>query len=171
MPDAVEIYNAVRTEIINNHSLMHWYSIVVVFMLLAGIWIVEIRPTILSVFLPIVSIAWAAAMVRFDFFIHRQGAYLRHLESKMADSSSSIPLWETWKVGLRATPFVVPTADLFAVAVIVIPTIYLLFGPSRQFFQIRDWKGGGVYAWSLTVLLALLLSSLLIIPTIADWRH
>ncbi|HEX5734693.1 MAG TPA: hypothetical protein VF131_17815 [Blastocatellia bacterium] len=171
MPDTVEIYNAIRAEILDNHNLMHWYSLVVVIVLLAGVWIVEVRPTILSIFLPIISVAWAAAMVRFDLFIHRQGAYLRYLEAEMTDNNSSIQLWETWKVGLRATPYVVPIADLFAVAVVVTPTIYLLFGPSQQFFKSRQWKGGSVYAWSLTVLLFLLLSSLLVIPKIADWGH
>src|SRR4051794_1633960 len=129
MLNNTEIYNVIRTEIINNHTLMHWYSIIVAVVLLAGIWLVETKQTILSVFLPLVSVSWAAAMVRFDFFIHRQGAYLRFLESQMANENST-PLWETWKASLRATVFVVPIADLFAVMAIVIPTLYLLFGPA-----------------------------------------
>ena len=154
-----------------NHVLMHWISLVIVLTLLTGVWVVErTRPTILSVFLPLLSLTWAAAMVRFDFFIHRQAAYLRALEAQMSPGSASLPMWETWKSSLKATPFVVPLADMIACAVIVIPTTYLLFGPARQFFQLRQWKGEKIFAWGVSALLVLLLCSLVLIPRIADWR-
>lgn len=128
--ESVEIYNSIRAEIVSNHVLMHWFTLAVALMLLGGVFINELRQTALSVFLPLLSLAWAAAMVRFDFFIHRQAAYLRALEAQMQQGSISIPLWESWKPSLHATPLVVPLADAIASAVIVVPTIYLLFGPA-----------------------------------------
>ncbi|HET6972884.1 MAG TPA: hypothetical protein VFH96_02605 [Pyrinomonadaceae bacterium] len=167
----VEIYISARSEIISNHVLMHWFSIIVAAMLLAGVFIVEKHEkTILSVFLPLLSVAWAAAIVRFDFFIHRQAAYLRELEAKMTESGVPYSLWETWKASSRATPVVVPLADLIASTVIVIPTIYLLFGPAQRFFEGKGWKGKRAFAWSVTILMALLLSSLAAIPKIAAYR-
>ena len=79
MLDSGDVYAIIRTEIIANHSLMHWYSLIVAIVIIIGVRVIEARQTILSVCLPLLSIAWAAAMVRFDFFIHRQAAYLRYL--------------------------------------------------------------------------------------------
>src|SRR5437588_7437678 len=110
---------------------MHWFSIIVAIIILVGIAVVETRGrTILSVFLPLLSLAWAASMVRFDFFIHRQAAYLRIFESQLRETGVSTPLWETWKAASRSTPYVVPVLDAIALSVIVIPTFYLLFGPA-----------------------------------------
>jgi hypothetical protein len=81
---------------------------------------------------------------------------------------NSIQLWETWKASLRGARLVIPPADFFAVIVIVVPTLYLLFGPSKQVFQIKQWKGGDLCAWITNALLGLLLASLLIIPTFAN---
>jgi hypothetical protein len=167
----VDIYNSIRAEIINNHTLMHWFTISVVIILFTGVGFVESRKSILSVFLPLLSVAWAAAMVRFDFFIHRQGAYLRSVEARLSGQSVNIPLWETWKSSLRSTQVVVPLADAIACAVIVVPTIYLLFGPSREYFQLKQWKGGQAYAWAVSALTILLLLSLTVIPKLADWGH
>jgi hypothetical protein len=136
--------------------------------LLTGVFIVENRKTILSVFLPLLSLAWAAAMVRFDFFIHRQAAYLRIIEPQLQSRGVSIPLWESWKFSLRSTQFIVPIADLIAVAVIVIPTIYLLFVPAQQYFQSHQWKFGKFYAWIVSGLIVALLCSLIFIPKIAN---
>jgi hypothetical protein len=158
--------------VLANHILMHWISLLVVLALLIGTWVVEkSRPTILSLFLPLLSLAWAAAMVRFDFFIHRQAAYLRALEAQMSAGGLTIPMWESWKDSLRATPFVVPVLDMVACAVVVIPTAYLLFGPAQQVFQLRQWRGGKIFAWGVFTLLILLLCSLAIIPRIAGWRN
>lgn len=169
--EPVEIYNAARHEIISNHVLMHWFSIIIVVTILAGVLVVEMRGrTILSVFLPLLSVAWAAAMVRFDFFIHRQAAYLRQLEAQMSEAGVRVPLWETWKASLRSTVIVVPAADVLASAVIVVPTLYLLFGPAQQFFQESGWRWGKVYAWIVSAILLLLLASLAVIPKIADYR-
>ena len=164
-----EIYNAIRTEIISNQVMMHWFSIVVALALLVGIVFVERHKTILSVFLPLLTISWAAAMVRFDFFIQRQAAYLRSVESELRSQGMSIPLWETWKATVRATPFLIPPLDAIVSSVIVIPTIYVLFGPSQEFFHDRQWPGARVYAWMVSALIAFLLCSLAVVPRIATW--
>jgi len=162
-------YELIRSEIITNHVLMHWFTVIVALVILAGTWIIELRKTIVSVFLPLLALAWAAAMVRFDFFIHRQAAFLRVLESQLMQEKPSQLFWETWKTTIRSTSFVVPTADLIASAVIVVPTIYLLFGPSYQLFQTNGWRGGKAYAWVVTLALLILLMSLAAIPAIAQW--
>jgi len=167
--EGVEIYNAIRAEIVSNHVLMHWFTLAVALALLAGVFVNDLRPTALSVFLPLLSLAWGAAMVRFDFFIHRQAAYLRALEVQMQKGGIAVPLWETWKASLRATPFVVPPADAIASAVIVVPTLYLLFGPAQQVFASRGWRGARLYAWLASGLLILSLCSLAAIPKIAAW--
>jgi hypothetical protein len=158
-----------RAEVVTNHVLMHWFTVVVALTLLAGIWIVEQRKTILSVFIPLLSLAWAASMVRFDFFIHRQAAYLRTLESQLQEKGASTPLWETWKAASRSTPFVVPMLDAIAVSVIVIPTLYLLFGPAQEFCRSNGWRWSTIYAWSVSVALFVLLFSLAAIPKIANY--
>jgi hypothetical protein len=163
----LDVYNAIRYEIIANHVLLHVYTITVAIVLLIGIAYIENRNTILSVFLPLLSLAWAAAVVRFDFFIHRQAIYLRTFESQLLSKGSSVPMWETWKSSVRATQFIIPTADLIGLTVIVIPTICILFGPAQQFFRHRHWKCGKLYAWSVSVLLLTLLCFLTIIPKIA----
>lgn len=169
--NATEIYIALRAEITANHVLMHWISLLVILALFTGVWVVEkARPTILSVFLPLLSLAWAAAVVRFDFFIHRQAAYLRLLEGQMREAGTAFPLWETWKASLRATPFVVPAADAIIFVVIIIPTVYLLRGPAREYFQLRQWRGEKIYAWGVLAGIVLLLCFLAVIPQIADWR-
>jgi hypothetical protein len=165
-----ELYNSIRLEIISNHILMHCFSIIVVIVILVGIWIVDVRKTVLSVFLPLLTMAWAAAMVRFDFFIHRQVAYLRAIEPLLKEKGLTIPLWESWKQSLQATQLVVPIADLIISLAIVLPTLYILFGPTQQFFRLRQWSGGKVYAWCVSVLIILLFCSLAVIPKIAEWR-
>lgn len=169
--DISDVYTAARAEIVSNHVLMHWFTLAVAVLLLLGVLIAESRQTILSVFLPLLSLAWAAAMVRFDFFIHRQAAYLRAVEAQLQAGGVSVPLWESWKMSLRSTQYIVPIADVIACAVIVVPTIYLLFGPAQKFFQLRQWRWGNVYAWSISILILLLLCSLTVIPKIAAWGH
>ncbi len=164
----VEIYNAIRSEIVVNHVLMHVTTLVVVVFLLGGIWLVEARPSLLSVLLPLLSLAWAAAIVRFDFFIHRQAAYLRAVESRLQAAGISIPLWETWKPSIRSTGIVVPVADLIAMLVVTVPTVYLLFGPAQGFFAARQWRGGRAYAWGTLILLGFLIGCLPFIPKVAQ---
>ena len=77
--------------------------------------------TILSVFLPLLSLGWAASVVRSDYFIRREAAYLRDLQTK---TQPNLPLWETWKGSLHSTVFVVPVLDVIAVPVMVVPTLY-----------------------------------------------
>lgn len=164
-----EMYAAMRAEVVTNHVLMHWFTVVVALTLLAGVWIVEQRKTILSMFIPLLSLAWAASMVRLDFFIHRQAAYLRAFESQLQEKGASLPLWETWKTASRSTPFVVPVLDVVAVSVIVIPTFYLLFGPAQEFCRSNGWRWSRIYAWSVSVALLVLLFSLAAIPKIASY--
>jgi hypothetical protein len=163
------LYNTLRAEIVTNQVMMHWFSLIMALAILAGVVVAERRTTILSVFLPLLSVSWAASIVRFDFFIHRQAAYLRVIESQLREQGLAIPMWETWKSSLGATPFVVPVLDLFVVSIIVIPTFYLLFGSSLEVFASRGWRGGKVYAWIMSSLLAVLLMSLAVIPKIAGW--
>ena len=163
----VEIYNIIRGEIETNHVLMHVTTLIVVILLLGGCWLVENRKSVVSIILPLLSLAWAAAIVRFDFFIHRQAAYLRTVEARLQESGISVPLWETWKTSLRSTSIVVPIADFIAILVIVIPTIYLLFGPAQDYFSLKQWRRGRVYAWGVLITLVLCLCFLPFIPTIA----
>lgn len=165
--DKIEIYNTIRWEIIINHVLMHLTTILVVIAVLVGTWLVENRKSVLSVTLPLLSLAWAASIVRFDFFIHRQGAYLRVLEARLQDSGISIPLWESWKLSLRSASIVVPIADFIAILVILIPTVYLLFSPAQEFFREKEWRGGKAYASTISIILCILLLTLMIIPKIA----
>jgi type IV secretory pathway VirB2 component (pilin) len=163
----VEIYNTVRNEIITNHVLIHVTTLVVVILLLAGVWLVEQRKSVVSVLLPLLSLAWAAAIVRFDFFIHRQAAYLRAVEAHLRESNPSMPLWETWKSSLRSTSIVVPITDFIAILIILLPTIYLLFGPARDYFALKKWRGAKVYVWGVLIVLGLLICSIPFIPTLA----
>ena len=171
MTNEIDIYNTIRAEIVANHTLMHWYSIIVALALLAGIVLIELRKTVLSVFLPLLSLAWASAMVRFDFFIQRQGVYLRDFEMQLQEHGLSAPMWETWKTSLRSTQILIPIADAIAVLAIVVPTLYLLFGPAQEIFQLHQWKRSKLYAWSVSIMLVLLLCSLAVIPRIAAWRN
>ena len=77
------IYAAMRAEIVTNHVLLHITTFAVMLVLLTGAFVTERRDTILSVLLPLVSLMWASATLRFDFFIHRQGAYLAQLEPRL----------------------------------------------------------------------------------------
>jgi type IV secretory pathway VirB2 component (pilin) len=147
---------------------MHVTTLIVVTLLLGGCWLAENRKSVISIFLPLLSLAWAAAIVRFDFFIHRQAAYLRAVEARLQDLGVSVPLWEIWKSSLRSTSVVMPIADFIAILVIVIPTIYLLFGPARDYFILKKWRGGGAYAWGVLITLGLLLCFLPFIPMIAQ---
>jgi len=165
----VEVYNAIRSEIVTNHVLLHLTTFIVVAALLTGTYVIENRKSIISVLLPILTLSWAAATVRFDYFIHRQAAYLRSAETRMQESGISIPLWETWKFSLRSTSIIVPIADVITILVILLPTTYLLFGPAQEFFILNMWRGRKVYAWGVSIAIVFFLCSLLFIPRIADW--
>lgn len=157
----VEIYNVIRQEIVSNNIMMHWITFFVAVSLLIGCKVIEKQKTILSVFLPLISVAWAASVLRFDFFIHRQGAYLRELESRMQQDSFKFPYWETWKVTHSSGIFIVPLADFVIFLVIIIPTTYILFTYTQQYFVEKQWKFGKAYAW---IILMYTLILLLLIP-------
>ncbi len=161
-----DVYNIIRAEIITNHVLMHLFTLTVVIILFTGICVVERHQTILSVFLPLLTLAWGAAIVRFDFFVHRQAKFLRVLEAHIIEKSGSVPLWESWKFSSTSPAYIIPIADIIAFAVILVPTLYLLFNKSPKYFEANQIKGGKLYAWGVTAILFLLLLSLAIIPTI-----
>lgn len=138
-------------------------------MLLIGIWISEHKPTVLSVFLPLVSVSWAASVVRFDYLIQRQGAYLRVLEADLQQHGITPPLWESWKRSLHSTSVVMPLMDSLGVLVVIATTAYLLFGPARAIFETKGWRGQRLYAWATLILTVALLACLPVIPKIAQW--
>jgi hypothetical protein len=163
--DTTQVYIALRSEILANHVLLQCFTLITAVSLIIGVVVVErLGNTVLSVFLPLLSLAWAASVVRFDFFIHRQAAYLRILETQ-----ANIPMWETWKGSLRSTAFVIPFADIIATTAIVVPTIYLLFGPAKHYFKSRSWRGVNFYAFGVSSLMILLLLSLTVIPKLAAY--
>ena|SRR5690242_6889653 len=165
--DALQVYISIRSEIIANHLLIQWFTLIVAITIIIGVVAVEwLGETCLSVFLPLLSLAWAASVVRFDYFIHRQAAYLRLLEQR---TQTGLPLWETWKGSLQSTSFVVPLLDFLAILVIVVPTLYLLFGPAQHYFSAHSWRGGRLYSFTISVVLLLLLLSLAVVPTIARY--
>lgn len=163
-----ELYSIIRQEIMNNHNLMHWFTFFVVVLLLVGGVVVEKQKTVLSVFLPLISLAWAAAVVRFDFFIHRQGAYLKALESQMQNSGFAYPLWETWKSSHSTTAFIVPLSDIVIFIVIIVLTAYVLFGYTQKYFADRQWRAGKAYSWTVLISIIILLCLLPFIPFIAQ---
>ena len=163
----IDLYNSIRSEIVVNHVLMHLTTLVVVIALLAGVWLSEKRESIISVFLPLLSLSWAAAMVRFDFFIHRQAAYLRALEASLHQNGLAVPLWEGWKASLQSTRIVIPVADVFATLITVIITAYLLFGPAKKIFRSRDWPAHRLYSWLILLSTVGLLLFLPFVPKLA----
>jgi hypothetical protein len=168
MPE-IELYNSVRTEILINHVLMHVTTIVVIVLLLLGIWVTEHKRSVISVFLPILSVAWAAAVLRFDYLIQRQGTYLRTVEIRLREGGVSIPLWESWKSSLTSTRIVMPITDLLAVSVVVITTAYLLFAPAKALFVERSWPAHRLYSWSILAIVCGLLACLVFLPKVAAW--
>lgn len=161
-----EIYNAIRQEIISNNVLMHWFTFFVIIVLLIGCKIIENRKTVLSVFLPLIAPAWAASILRFDYFIHRQGAYLRALENRMQNNGFNSPLWETWKATHSSSIFIVPFADIIIFFAVIIPTGYILYNYTLNYFKEENWRFGKTYV--LTVLLStiILLLFLAFVPSI-----
>jgi hypothetical protein len=91
-------------------------------------------------------------MVRFDFFIHRQAAYLRALEASLHQNGLAVPLWESWKASLQSTRIVIPVADVFATLITMIITAYMLFGPAKKIFRSRDWPAHRIYSWLILLL-------------------
>ena len=163
----INLYNSIRSEIVVNHVLMHLTTIVVVVALLVGVWLSEKRESVISVLLPLLSLSWAAAMVRFDFFIHRQAAYLRALETSLQQNGLSVPLWEGWKASLQSTRIVIPMADVFATLIIIVITAHLLFGPARDVFKLKRWPAYRFYSWFILVSTIGLLLFLPFIPKLA----
>lgn len=163
----IDLYNMVRSEIVVNHILMHLTTILVAVTLLVGVWLSERRESMVSVLLPLLSLSWAAAIVRFDFLIHRQAAYLRVLEGALHQSGVSVPLWETWKASLRSARVVIPVADLLALLIVLTPTAYLLFGPAREVFKTRGWPAHQLYSWVILVSTIVLLCFLPFVPGLA----
>ena len=161
-----DVYNAVRQEIMLNHALMHWVSLAIAITLLTGTAYCETRTSVLSALLPLLGVAWAAATLRFDFLIHRQGAYLQHLETTLTQQGGPI-LWETWKQQHHAQNIALPILDLIASIPIIAATAYLAFRPATQYLTRNAVPGARAYPWAIIILQLTLLALLGIIPTIA----
>src|SRR5947209_1145318 len=95
-PDMETIYVSLRQELLAADALLYWITLIVFLSLLVGTFICEARRTVLCVLLPLLSVAWAASVVRLDFFIHRIGIYLQPIEEKLLQNTN-IPSWESWK--------------------------------------------------------------------------
>jgi hypothetical protein len=162
------VYMTLREEIVAANNLMHWLTVITLVVLLAGLAFCEHRRTGLSVALPLISVGWAASVVRLDFFIQRIGAYLLPIERRLLDNTD-IPPWETWKNGLPATKIIVPVADMVLFSTIFVATALILFGPTRSYFKDREWRGFNSYSISILILIVALLSSIALIPSIT--RH
>lgn len=162
-----QIYSAMRAEILTDHALMHWLTIIVALAVLGGLWLVEVRPSLLAVFLPLLSTAWAASILRFDLFIHRQATYLRLIEESDRSSRLNVLSWDAWKSTLISTNVFVPVADLIACSVIVVPTLYLLFGSCQAQFVRLGWRAAKLYAWGVATVMCGSLVLLAAIPFIA----
>jgi hypothetical protein len=159
---SAEVINTIRLEIVANHILMHLTTLVVLAVVIIGVTYADRHRTVLSVFIPVVTLSWAAAVARFDYLIHRQGAFVAALEQ-----SAGVFGWETWKATLKAKAFVMPIFDVLSTCAIVIPTIYLLFGPATMTFRERQWRGVRLYRWGILGLLTVLLIGLAIGPWLA----
>lgn len=159
-------YEALRAEIIANHTFASWATLICAVIILAGAWLIADRPSPVAVFLPLFTIGWAAAMVRVDFLIHRAGAYIRTLEQAVSPGGG----WETWRQGLRATPVLIPATDALIVLPIIVPTLYLAFGPARLLLSQSQYRFASAYPWAVCGILALLLASLLVVPRLSTIR-
>jgi hypothetical protein len=159
-----DVYLAIRSEIVTNHVLIHVVTLVAFGSLLAGAAWTETRHSVVSVLLPLLSVAWAASVVRFDYFIHRQGAYLRALEAEFQSAGPGMPLWETWKAALGPARMIVAAMDVVVFGCIVAVTAYLSFGPAREYLRVQGWHGAAWYPWVILASLSLLLLLLAFIP-------
>lgn len=160
------IYASLREELLAADALLHWLSLIVLLSLLVGAFICEARRTVLCMLLPLLSVAWAASVVRLDFFIHRIGAYLQPIEERLLQNTN-IPSWESWKSNLIATKTLVPVADIFIFISIIAVTAFVLRGPTRAYFEERRWRGAGWYSAAVLIVILMLLSIVQFIPTIA----
>lgn len=161
-----DVYIAVRNEILLNQALMHWSSIVAVIVLLAGVVLCETRTTILSALLPLLGVGWAAEVARFDFLIHRQGAYLRTLEAALTEQGGPV-LWETWKSHLRAQRTMLPILDAIMALPIIAATLFIAFRPALNYLLTNHIPGARAYPWAITMLQLAILMLLAFIPNIA----
>jgi hypothetical protein len=59
---------------------MHVTTLIVLCIILVVTAYDERHQSALSVILPLVTLSWAAAMVSFDYLIHRQAAYISFVE-------------------------------------------------------------------------------------------
>jgi hypothetical protein len=162
--DPYVAYAAIRQEIVANHVLMHAVTLVAVIVLLGGVWLAERRRTVLSVFLPLFAVTWAASMLRFEFFIQRQGAFLRDYERYLVRVEHAGPTWELWKAGFTPTQVVVPLADVFTFVGILAPALYLAFVPGRSFLADRTPALARIFPWAILVVLLGLLAGIGVIP-------
>ena len=129
----------------------------------------------MSALLALYADAWAAAVLRLDYLIQRQGAYVRTLESALAPGPGASTTWEAWKAGAVATTWVLPITDLVASLAVVAPALFIIWGPFRRFWRERqaDDRAGDearratCYASVATALLAVPLLALPTVPVLA----
>ena len=159
---SMQVIDTIRWEIIANHVLMHVTTLVVLCIILTITAYVERRQSALSVLMPLVTVSWAAAMVRFDYLIHRQGAYVSFVERTTGTQG-----WETWRTGLTATVYVMPFLDALSVLAIVAPTVFVLFGPAKRWCDEQASRFGALYRWIVLIAIVSLLASLGAVPWLA----
>jgi hypothetical protein len=161
------VYLSLRQELLATDEMLHAFTLIVFLALIIGAWVCEKQKTILSVLLPILSLAWAASVVRFDFFIHRLGAYLRPIEANLL-RNSPVPPWEIWKSNLAATRILIPIADVIAFGAILATTSFILIGPTRGYFEERGWRGSSSYTTAILLIMVALFITVAFIPRLSS---
>jgi hypothetical protein len=82
----------------------------------------------------------------------------------MQQSGFDFQLWETWKAEHSPGVFIVPLADVVIFLLIVIPTAYILFNYTQQYFVERHWIFGKAYTWTILISTVILLLLIPFIP-------
>ena len=57
--------------------------------------------------------------------------------------------------------------DVIGVLTIVVPTLYMLFGPAQTYLETRALKGARIYPWAVSLGTIALLLFLLVVPRLA----
>lgn len=161
----VVLYSSLRDEIQLANQLLHWFSFIILVLLLLGYTICDKRSSVLSVTLPLLTLAWAASVFRFDVFIHRTGSYLKTIEAQLP-GMVGIEGWEHWKAAHPNGSYLIGFTDLIVFAVIMALTGMILKGPCREYFVVKGWGNYLVYAAAIILLTLLLLGGIAVVPLI-----
>jgi hypothetical protein len=155
------MYAVLRNEILLHQFLLYTTTLVVALVCMAAVVVCERRDSVLSVLAPALASAWAGAVLRFDYLIHRQGAYLLILEDRISAISYPMPLWEHWKGDLPGKALFLGPTDALTCLAVVAPALYLTWTLGRRHLQARAPQ------WALPVavcLTALIMVPLLLLP-------